>query len=118
MRRVPFWIRWSWRDLRKRWLLVAAIALTIGIGTGAYGGLTSTFKNRPANNVSRLTSSKKLFNAFTAEFSGVTANCSTIALFVIFKLSDIFSGTEVVNVRYWILDVDVGCEMLDEGYFV
>ena len=42
VKNLYFWIRWSWRDLRERWLLVAAIALTIGIGTGAYAGLTST----------------------------------------------------------------------------
>ena len=50
MRHLPFWIRWSWRDLRKRWLLVTAIALTIGVGTGAYGGLTSTSAWRLAAN--------------------------------------------------------------------
>lgn len=37
-----FWLRWSWRDLRERWLLVAAIGLTVALGTGAYAGLTST----------------------------------------------------------------------------
>ncbi len=42
MKNLGFWLRWSWRDLRQRWLLVSAIALTIGIGTGAYAGLTST----------------------------------------------------------------------------
>jgi putative ABC transport system permease protein len=34
-------LRWSWRDLRARWLQVAAIALIIGIGSGVYSGLTS-----------------------------------------------------------------------------
>jgi putative ABC transport system permease protein len=34
-------LRWSWRDLRARWLQVAAIALIIGIGSGTYSGLTS-----------------------------------------------------------------------------
>jgi putative ABC transport system permease protein len=38
---LSFWIRWSWRDLRQRWLLVCAIALVIAIGTGAYTGLGS-----------------------------------------------------------------------------
>ena len=36
------WLRWSWRDLRDRWLLVLAIGLTIALGTGAYAGLGST----------------------------------------------------------------------------
>jgi putative ABC transport system permease protein len=35
-------LRWTWRDLRARWLLVPAIGLTIALGTGAYAGLTST----------------------------------------------------------------------------
>jgi putative ABC transport system permease protein len=35
-------VRWSWRDLRARWLQVAAIALVIGIGSGVYSGLSST----------------------------------------------------------------------------
>ena len=37
-----FWLRWSWRDLRDRWLLVVVIGLTIALGTGAYAGLGST----------------------------------------------------------------------------
>ncbi|MGY6026583.1 FtsX-like permease family protein [Streptomyces spinosirectus] len=36
------WLRWSWRDLRQRWVLVLAIALTIALGTGAYAGFTGT----------------------------------------------------------------------------
>ena len=39
---LRFWLRWSWRDLRDRWLLVLAIGLTIALGTGAYAGLGST----------------------------------------------------------------------------
>lgn len=35
------WLRWSWRDLRRRWLMVSAIALIIAIGTGVYAGFTS-----------------------------------------------------------------------------
>jgi putative ABC transport system permease protein len=34
-------LRWSWRDLRERWLLVAAIAFVIAIGTGLAAGLGS-----------------------------------------------------------------------------
>ena len=36
------WIRWSWRDLRRRWLLVATLALVIALGTGVYAGLGGT----------------------------------------------------------------------------
>jgi putative ABC transport system permease protein len=41
MRAARFWLRWSWRDLRKRWLLVTAIALLIAIGSGTYAGFGS-----------------------------------------------------------------------------
>ncbi len=34
------WLRWSWRDLRKRWLQVVAIALIIALGTGVFAGLS------------------------------------------------------------------------------
>ncbi|MCI0709797.1 MAG: ABC transporter permease [Chloroflexi bacterium] len=33
-----FW-RWAWRDLKRRWLQVAAISIIIAIGTGIYTGL-------------------------------------------------------------------------------
>jgi putative ABC transport system permease protein len=35
------WLRWSWRDLRARWVQVAAIAFIIALGTGVYTGLSS-----------------------------------------------------------------------------
>lgn len=41
MRKSWFQIRWSLRDLRRRWVQVAVIALVIAIGTGVYAGLTS-----------------------------------------------------------------------------
>ncbi|MBK9178847.1 MAG: FtsX-like permease family protein [Acidimicrobiales bacterium] len=49
-RRVRLWVRWSLRDLRRRWVLVAAIALIIAIGTGAYAGLGSTAEWRYRSN--------------------------------------------------------------------
>ncbi|MBJ7459479.1 MAG: ABC transporter permease [Thermoleophilaceae bacterium] len=39
MRRMRFWIRWSLRDLRRRWLQVAALALVIAIGVAVFAGL-------------------------------------------------------------------------------
>ncbi len=33
------WLRWSWRDLRSRWIQVAAISLVIAFGTGVYTGM-------------------------------------------------------------------------------
>lgn len=39
---LRLWIVWSWRDLRRRWLLVTALALVIAVGTGVYAGLGGT----------------------------------------------------------------------------
>lgn len=36
------WLKWSWRDLRKRWLQVVAIALVIALGTGTFASLSAT----------------------------------------------------------------------------
>ncbi len=44
------WIRWSFRDLRRRWLLVLAISLVIAIGIGIYTGLGSMEDWRIASN--------------------------------------------------------------------
>ncbi len=44
------WVRWSVRDLRRRWAQVAAIALVIALGTGTYAGLLSTSAWRTASN--------------------------------------------------------------------
>jgi putative ABC transport system permease protein len=43
-------IRWSWRDLRRRWLLVTAIALVIALGTGMFAALQSMTAWRRASN--------------------------------------------------------------------
>ncbi len=47
---VKTWLKWSLRDLRARWVQVAAIALVIAIGTGTYAGLSSTTRWRVAAN--------------------------------------------------------------------
>lgn len=39
MTNMGFWLRWSWRDLRARWVQVVVIALIIAIGTGVCAGL-------------------------------------------------------------------------------
>ncbi|NDJ86368.1 MAG: FtsX-like permease family protein [Chloroflexi bacterium] len=39
MMNLGFWLRWSWRDLKARWLQVVAIALIIALGTGVFAGL-------------------------------------------------------------------------------
>ncbi len=40
------WLRWSWRDLRKRWLQVIAIAFIIALGTGTYASLSASTRWR------------------------------------------------------------------------
>ncbi|MBI5931998.1 MAG: ABC transporter permease [Chloroflexi bacterium] len=38
MKQVQFWLRWSWRDLKARWLQVVAIGIIIALGTGIFSG--------------------------------------------------------------------------------
>ncbi len=44
------WIKWSWRDLRSRWMQVAAIAIVIAFGTGLFSGLRSMNEWRAMSN--------------------------------------------------------------------
>lgn len=37
--KLGFWLRWSWRDLRARWVQVVAVALIIAFGAAVYAGL-------------------------------------------------------------------------------
>jgi putative ABC transport system permease protein len=37
-----FWLRWSWRDFRRRTTQVLAIAVVVALGSGLYAGLGST----------------------------------------------------------------------------
>lgn len=46
MTSLGLWLRWSWRDLRQRWLQVAAIAFVIALGSGTYVGLMSSSRWR------------------------------------------------------------------------
>jgi putative ABC transport system permease protein len=41
MGRLSFWIRWSLRHLKARWVQVTVIAMVIAIGTGVFAGLAS-----------------------------------------------------------------------------
>jgi putative ABC transport system permease protein len=49
MNRVKFWLRWSWRDLRARWLQVLAIGIIIALGTGIFSGFGGQEKWRIAS---------------------------------------------------------------------
>lgn len=44
------WLRWSWRDLQRRWMQVLTIAFIIALGTGIYSGLISTSPWRQLSN--------------------------------------------------------------------
>ncbi|GAB2456963.1 ABC transporter permease [Jatrophihabitans fulvus] len=50
MRTRSLWLRWTVRDLRRRWPQVFAIALVIALGTGTYAGLLSTGAWRTQSN--------------------------------------------------------------------
>ena len=41
-RHRSLWLRWTWRDLRRHWVAVIAIALVRAIGSGVWAGLGST----------------------------------------------------------------------------
>ena len=47
---IRLWVVWSWRDLRRRWLLVTALALVIALGTGVFAGLGGTSSWRILSN--------------------------------------------------------------------
>lgn len=47
---TALWLRWSWRDLRARWVQVAVIALIIALGTGSYAGMSSVMAWRTLSN--------------------------------------------------------------------
>jgi putative ABC transport system permease protein len=46
MKSFSMWMRWSWCDLRSRWVQVVVIALIIALGVGAYSGLSSNTRWR------------------------------------------------------------------------
>lgn len=50
MRTRGLWWRWTLRDLRRRWVLVAAIALVLALGTGTYAALLGSSDWRRASN--------------------------------------------------------------------
>lgn len=47
---TTLWLRWSWRDLRRRWTAVIAIAAVIALGTGTYAALLGSSAWRTQSN--------------------------------------------------------------------
>ena len=35
---IKFWLKWSYRDARQRWLQALAVALIFALGTGVFSG--------------------------------------------------------------------------------
>lgn len=85
-------LRWSWRDLRRYWVKVVAIALVIGIGTGAYAGLTSTANWRRQSN----TASMELLNMYDLRFE--LAGNSSVDAGVLLEAVEAIENTD------WIAD--------------
>ncbi len=48
--RFGFYLRWSWRDLRQRWLQVSALSLVIALAVGTWAGLGGTDQWRRTSN--------------------------------------------------------------------
>lgn len=63
---LRFWLRWSWRDLRRRAPQVLAIATIIALGAGVYAGLGTTSVWRRAS--------------LDATFSGLSAHDVRVSL--------------------------------------
>jgi putative ABC transport system permease protein len=47
---LRLWLRWSQRDLRRRWLTLTITALVIALGTGLFAGLSSVSRWRQMSN--------------------------------------------------------------------
>jgi putative ABC transport system permease protein len=56
MQSLKFWLRWSWRDWRARWIQIGVIALIIAIGTGGYAGMMSIIQWREQSHTAAFTS--------------------------------------------------------------
>ncbi len=47
---TTLWLRWSWRDLKRRWVQLIITALVIALGTGLFAGLSSVSRWRTQSN--------------------------------------------------------------------
>src|SRR5688572_18016407 len=44
------WLRWSWRDFKRRWIQLTITGLVIALGTGLFAGLSSVSRWRELSN--------------------------------------------------------------------
>lgn len=55
---LSLFLKWSWRDLRARWIQVVTIALVIGLGTGSFASLNSLAVWRTLSNEASFAATK------------------------------------------------------------
>lgn len=72
------WLRWTLRDLRRRWLLVAAIALVLALGTGTYAALLGSSDWRRTSN-DRSFELLRMHDVRVTLSEGLTADAGTLA---------------------------------------
>ncbi|SOC48750.1 putative ABC transport system permease protein [Blastococcus aggregatus] len=78
MRTRGLLLRWALRDLRRRWVLVTAIALVLALGTGTYAALLGTSDWRRASN-DRSFELLRMHDVRVTLSEGLTAEAGTLA---------------------------------------
>lgn len=114
------WLRWSWRDLRARWLQVLAIAIIIALGVGVFAGLGGQETWRTASydvsyerlnmydlQVQLATGSFVNGDELVAELAAIDGVAAVESRLVVPTLVDASYGDETIVVRGRMIGVDV-----------
>ena len=107
------WLKWSWRDLRSRWVQVAAIAIVIAVGTGLFSGLRSMNVWRGLSN----DASYEAANTFDLRVS-LSAGSLVDRGTLLDTLSEIDSGAVAAAEERLILPTQVSIEAAGETILV
>ncbi len=107
------WLKWSWRDLRSRWVQVAAIAIVIAVGTGLFSGLRSMNVWRGLSN----DASYEAANTFDLRVA-LSAGSLVERGMLLHTLSEIDSGIVAVAEERLILPTQVSIETAEESILV
>ena len=107
------WLKWSWRDLRSRWVQVAAIAIVIAVGTGLFSGLRSMNVWRGLSNDASY-AAVNTFDLRVALSEGNLVDRGTL----LDALSEIDSGAVSVAEERLILPTQVSIETAEETILV
>lgn len=107
------WLKWSWRDLRSRWVQVAAIAIVIAVGTGLFSGLRSMNDWRGLSNDASY-EAVNTFDLRVALSEGNLVDRGTL----LDALSEIDDGSVSVAEERLILPTQVSIETDDEAILV